>query len=97
LALDDTKWWHDHGSFTVDERAVRLHVRLVKVHPFPNGNGRCTRLVADLYLVSIGAEPFGWGTRPDLTLAGDARTVYIEALRSADEDDFGPLVRFARG
>lgn len=27
-----------------------IHGRLVGIHPFPNGNGRGTRLMADLYL-----------------------------------------------
>jgi Fic-DOC domain mobile mystery protein B len=44
--LDDATWWHHNNVFDVDERAARIHRRLVAVHPFPNGNGRCTRLSA---------------------------------------------------
>ena len=33
-----------------EEIAVRFHHRLVQIHPFPNGNGRHARLIADLSL-----------------------------------------------
>jgi Fic family protein len=87
-------WWHEHDTFTIDERAARIHRGLVAVHPFRNGNGRCTRLVADLYLVSIAQPAFTWGAggRPD----EDARRIYLDALLRADNDDYEPLVRFAR-
>src|SRR5690606_31929350 len=61
-ALDDARFWHDHDTFVADERAARLHRRVVEVHPFPNGNGRCTRLLADLYLLTIGEPSFTWGS-----------------------------------
>jgi Fic-DOC domain mobile mystery protein B len=35
--LDDGQYWLDHGTYAIDEAAARLHHRLVKVHPFPNG------------------------------------------------------------
>jgi fido (protein-threonine AMPylation protein) len=59
LTFDDAKYWHTQEVFGPDERAARIHCRLVSVHPFRNGNGRCTRMMADLYLFCIGAEPFG--------------------------------------
>jgi len=43
------------------------------VHPFRNGNGRCTRLVADLYLVSIEQPAFTWGAGGRLDEDSDAR------------------------
>jgi Fic-DOC domain mobile mystery protein B len=55
LALDDATFSHAKGVFGSDELAARVHCRLVSIHPFRNGNGRCTRM-ADLYLTSIGAE-----------------------------------------
>ena len=67
-AIDDARYWHEHATYDVDELAARVHRRLVAVHPFPNGNGRCTRLIADLYLVSRDEARFSWGaalsTRP---------------------------------
>jgi Fic-DOC domain mobile mystery protein B len=94
--LDDAIWWHNNDVFDADERAVRIHRRLVAVHPFPNGNGRCTRLLADLYLTAIGHPIFTWGAGGNLDEDGDVRRRYLEAPHAADADDYGPLVVFAR-
>lgn len=95
-ALDDAMWWHENNTFDVEERAVRIHHRLVTVHPFPNGNGRCTRLVADLYLTAIGEPIFTWGAGGTVDDNSDTRRAYLDALRAADVDDYAPLVVFAR-
>jgi Fic-DOC domain mobile mystery protein B len=94
VVLDDAAYWHAHGTYPADETAVRLHHRLVAIHPFPNGNGRCTRLIADLYLRSAGADRLGWGSS-DLATEGDLRSDYLEALRAADAGDYEPLLLFA--
>ena len=94
--LHDAIFWHDEHVFDVDERAARIHRRLVAVHPFPNGNGRCTRLVADLYLTAIGHPVFTWGAGGSLGKDGGVRDCYLQALYAADGDDYGPLVAFAR-
>ncbi|MGH2903115.1 MAG: mobile mystery protein B [Solirubrobacteraceae bacterium] len=97
LALDDAKFWHTQGVFGADELAARIHCRLVSIHPFPNGNGRATRMMADLYLASIGAAPFTWGGT-NLDVDGSGRATYITALiKAADTDDHSDLIRFARG
>jgi Fic-DOC domain mobile mystery protein B len=97
LLLDDAKMWHAQTVFDPDALAARIHCRLVSVHPFPNGNGRCTRLLADLYLASIGAEPFVWGNA-NLDEDGSARTAYIAALiEAATSGEYSDLIRFARG
>ncbi len=95
-ALDDALFWHDNGVHSIDERAAQIHRRLVAVHPFPNGNGRCTRLMADLYLTSIDQPMLTWGQGGTLDENSEGRHRYLEALRAADGDDFGPLVAFAR-
>lgn len=97
LLLDDATFWHTQGVFGSDELAARIHCRLVGIHPFRNGNGRCTRMMADLYLVSIGAEPFPWGGA-NLDIAGSSRAAYIAALiKAANADEYGDLIRFAHG
>lgn len=95
--LDDAMFWHDNDVYDIDERAVRIHRRLVAVHPFPNGNGRCTRLLADLYLTAIGQPIFSWGAGGTIDEDGDVRSSYLDALRAADADDYAALVVFARG
>lgn len=93
--LRDVRYWVDHGSFSPDEIAVRLHHGLVAIHPFPNGNGRHARQMADMLIAGLGGAPFSWGggTLRDI---GALRTDYITALRAADQHDFGLLLVFAR-
>jgi len=56
--LDDTKAWIEYKAYPADEIAVRFHHRLVQIHSFPNGNGRHSRLMADLLVMSLGRERF---------------------------------------
>ncbi len=93
--LDDAKTWVKYGSYPSDEIAVRFHHRLVQIHPFPNGNGRHARLMADLLVMRLGGERFSWGSA-DLQNAGDVRARYIAALQAADNHDIAPLLAFVR-
>lgn len=93
--LEDTKAWIEHTSYPPDEIAVRFHHRLVQIHPFPNGNGRHSRLMADLLVMQLGRERFTWGSA-NLQNAAEVRTRYIEALETADQHDIAPLLAFAR-
>ena len=93
--LDDAKAWIEHGSYPPDEIAVRFHHRLVQIHPFPNGNGRHARLMADVLAQRQDRAVFTWGGT-DLVRAGDFRRRYIDALQAADAHDIGPLLEFAR-
>jgi Fic-DOC domain mobile mystery protein B len=93
--LDDAKAWIEHGAYPPDELAVRFHHRLVQIHPFPNGNGRHARLMADLLVMSLGGDRFSWGSA-NLQDVGALRRAYISALQAADNHDIGPLLAFAR-
>ena len=93
--LADAAAWIEHQAYAPDEIAVRFHHRLVQIHPFPNGNGRHSRLMADLLVLELGRERFTWG-RTSLQDAGDVRRRYIAALKAADNHDIGPLLDFAR-
>ena len=93
--LDDTKAWIEYNTYSPDEIAVRFHHRLVQIHPFPNGNGRHSRLMADLLAMRLGRERFSWG-RESLRDAGAMRQRYIAALQAADNHNIDPLLAFAR-
>jgi Fic-DOC domain mobile mystery protein B len=93
--LDDTKAWIEYNTYPPDEIAVRFHHRLVQIHPFPNGNGRHARLMADLLVMRLGRERFSWG-RESLRDAGAMRQRHIAALQAADNHDIDPLLAFAR-
>ena len=89
---DDVEYWVHHETYPADEIAVRFHHRLVLIHPFPNGNGRLTRLMGDLLAAALGREPFTWGK----SSVPEYRARYIEALHAADKSDIGPLLALSR-
>ena len=93
--LDDVKYWIDRQTFAPDEIAVRLHHRLTLIHPFPNGNGRHARLMADLLTQRLDGQPFSWGSG-SLKTIGELRKRYVEALKMADNHEIQPLIQFAR-
>lgn len=95
--LADARYWIDHQTFDLDEIAVRFHHRLVWIHPFPNGNGRHARLLADVVAVKNGREQFTWGSK-QLADAGPVRAEYIRCLKAADanNEDIQGLLTFAR-
>jgi Fic-DOC domain mobile mystery protein B len=94
--MEQFEYWINHREIhPPDELAVRFHHALVAIHPFPNGNGRWSRLMGDLLAVQLGRPRFTWGAN-DLGAKDEMRDSYIAALKSADKYDFGPLLAFAR-
>jgi Fic-DOC domain mobile mystery protein B len=87
--------WVLESVFEPVELAIRLHHRLVEIHPFPNGNGRHARLFADLLLIKhFGTDRLPWGGR-DLVASGENRNRYLAALREADHGRLINLIDFA--
>jgi Fic-DOC domain mobile mystery protein B len=83
-------------AYPSDVLAIRFHHRLVLTHPFQNGNGRHSRLAADLLIADLNSGPFTWGGS-ELTNPTELRANYLAALRHADiTHDFAPLIAFAR-
>jgi Fic-DOC domain mobile mystery protein B len=93
--LGDARYWLQHKTFLQDEIAIRFHHRLVWIHPFPNGNGRHARIMADVLIQAQGSHAFTWGGG-DMAQPGNFRSRYIHALRAADHGDIGPILKFAR-
>lgn len=93
--VEDARIWLDSSTYADDETAVRFHHRLVLIHPFPNGNGRWSRIVADDFLVALGGDPLTWGATLDVDTP-TLRELYLGALRDADTGEFGPLLQFVR-
>jgi Fic-DOC domain mobile mystery protein B len=95
-ALDDCRYWIEQKTFEPDDIAIRFKHRVVSVHPFPNGNGRHSRLVADILISKYFKRPhFSWGSG-NLTDDGKSRQHYIHAIRQADKGKFEELLSFAR-
>ncbi len=94
--LDDTTLWIANKTYAADEVTLRFKHRLVSIHCFANGNGRHSRLMADIISESIFKQPiFTWGAGQSLS-SSDARTRYLAALRAADAGEIAPLLAFAR-
>lgn len=94
--LADISYQVEHRLEPVDQIAVRFHHRLVSIHPFPNGNGRHARLIADVLIEQLGAPRFSWGGSRSLVDASALRQQYIAALQQADRGDISALLAFAR-
>jgi Fic-DOC domain mobile mystery protein B len=94
-AVDDAKFWVANDTFPPDEIAVRFSHRVVAIHPYPNGNGRFSRMIGDLLAIELGRPRFTWG-QVNLVDPSATRKAYIAALKAADAGDFEPLIAFAR-
>ncbi|MBU0502289.1 MAG: mobile mystery protein B [bacterium] len=93
VLVDDLQHWQADRSLSIFSQSVRLHHRLVKIHPFVNGNGRYSRLVSDIFLFANNQPLLVWPDK-DLFVAGGIREQYIAALQSADKGSFKLLEEF---
>ncbi len=94
--LDDVVYWISNNTYPPDETAIRFKHRIVKIHCFPNGNGRHSRLMADIIIEKVFRQPiFSWGAA-NLVRHGDTRTAYLTAIKAADAGNIQPLINFAR-
>jgi Fic-DOC domain mobile mystery protein B len=91
----EVEYWCKDRVYPPDELALRFHRKLVWIHCYQNGNGRHSRFAADLLITELGSTRFTWGSA-NLDAPGDVRSRYINSLRSADKNDFEPLLAFAR-
>jgi Fic-DOC domain mobile mystery protein B len=95
--LDNCRYWIQNQTFSEDEIAIRFSYGLVWIHLFPNGNGRHSRLCADILVTHVfNKRAFGWGGTANLSTAGETRTCYLDAIRKADQGDYTDLIRFAK-
>ena len=94
--LENTRYQREHDTFPPDGLGIWFHHQLVFIHPFANGNGRHSRLMADVLGQRLGCHAFTWGAGVDLVKPGAARQQYLEALRAADRGDIAQLLAFAR-
>jgi Fic-DOC domain mobile mystery protein B len=92
--LDDVRYWIEHQTYAREDFAARLHHRLVKIHPFENGNGRHARIFTDAVLENeLGLKPINWSA--DESVDDEThRQNYLKALRSADHGDYQLMIDF---
>jgi Fic-DOC domain mobile mystery protein B len=93
--IDDANFWIQDGQMSAEEIAIRFKHRIVSIHCFPNGNGRHSRLMADIIMETIfDKEAFSWH-QSNMVNSDNSRKEYIRALRQADRGDIRPLIEFA--
>jgi Fic-DOC domain mobile mystery protein B len=93
--MDDARYWVEHTTYPPTEAAVRLHHRLVLIHPFAKGNGRHARIMADTVLTRVyKVASIDWAGGYDLQKMNERRTAYIAALKAADRGEMRPLMKF---
>lgn len=93
--LDDTNYWIDHKTYIEAEIAIRFKHRLVAIHCFPNGNGRHSRMMADILMETVFKKDIFTWHKSNMVKANAIRKTYINALKKADMGNIIPLIEFA--
>jgi len=88
---DDIAYWDKNKTFDIFETATRIHHRAVQIHPFQNGNGRWSRMLANIYLRQNAKMPVRW-QEDLLAKENPKRSEYIEALKKADNSNYKELI-----
>jgi len=92
--LDDLAFWSEPGMPLL-EQSVRLHHGAVRIHPFPNGNGRWSRMLGNIWL-RLRKHPIVVWPETVIGTASTVRDEYLIAVRAADQGGYGPLVDLHR-
>jgi Fic-DOC domain mobile mystery protein B len=96
LLNDDCLFWIENKTYTEEEIAIYYKHRIVNIHCFPNGNGRHSRLIADVIINQIFKKDFFTWSSTNLVNKGKQRNNYLNAIREADKQNIQPLIDFAR-
>lgn len=87
LIKDLIKWYKSNKkSMHPFELAALFSVKFVSVHPFIDGNGRCSRLLMNYILKK--------NNYPEINIYVKDRNNYLKAVRNANDEDYGMLVEF---
>jgi Fic family protein len=82
-----TKWYSTEGSgLHPVARSALFHHRLVRIHPFLDGNGRVSRLLMNTILMQNGFTP--------AIIPVEEKQRYLEALQAADDGSYDLLLSF---
>jgi len=92
---DDIAYWDTNKTYDIYETAARIHHRAVQIHPYQNGNGRWSRMLANIYLRQKGSMPVKW-QEDMLSKENLQRDAYIKALKDADSGDYSSLIAMHR-
>lgn len=91
---DDCRFWAQNQTYAEEEIAIRFKHQVVSIHCFSNGNGRHSRLMADIIISCVFKKPaFSWGR---FGKNEEIRAQYLNTIRLADKGDIQPLLGFSR-
>jgi cell filamentation protein len=68
-----------------------VHTELILIHPFRDGNGRCSRLLAMLMGLQAGLPALDFGG-----IRGAKKREYIAAVRAGLGRNYGPMTEIFR-
>ena len=91
--FEDLKVWITLEELSWNEISAEFHHRLVSIHPYPNGNGRISRIMTEYLQKRNGQKISSWkaslANNPKLR-----REQYLSALRKADAGNYQELIQF---
>ena len=94
--IDNFKYWIEDILYQEDEAVIRFKHEILKIRCFPKGNGRHSRLIADVLRSSIfGLPPFTWN-EDVLSKYIEARSTYTSPIEEVDKDDDQLLIDFSK-
>ncbi len=85
------KRWTPCGNLAGNDLVTALavtHVELIVIHPFREGNGRLSRLLADVMAVQAGHQPL------DYSHWEHQKPAYIGAIHAGFVGDYRPMCKF---
>ena len=77
----DSRFWVENDTYSKREIIARIHERLLTIHPFPNGNGRFSRIMVDHMCKRLQLSTPTWGAH----LQGKPKSRRMEYIRSIEE------------
>jgi Fic-DOC domain mobile mystery protein B len=83
-------YWEKERTVDLLEQAVMLHFEAVRIHPFENGNGRWSRMLANIWL-KLHDHPYTSWPEEMMGQSSVIREEYLSAVRQADAGDYAML------
>ena len=93
--FEDVKTRIEFGHTDWGEISAEFHHRLVSIHPYPNGNGRVSRIMTEYLQKRNNKEITNWSE----SLMSDPkkrRDLYISSLVEADKGNYVDLIKFMK-
>jgi len=86
----DIEAWEIRPELLI-EQSARIHHRAVQIHPFENGNGRWSRMLANIWLRLHGSPIIAWPESDVGSSESPIRQEYLKAIKQADQGNRSEL------